>query len=279
MTLQLFRPKFLGSSSPAMQSRSFHKTDTVLAKYLNIHTATLAADAISEVSVYGRDCMVEWDGALTVRRHLLGNPTFDFTAWMRNLGYKKPIFGNDMLAEGGRYIFGKKFILASDLHVRDAAFLEYFLKNVAMYTNTYLPIHFVPSITSTSGRHIDCDYQIIDTLKLIYISQNAANTASLRWPGENAKKRLEDIAELYGYAVRTYPRYFDNHSLGKQTTDALAGLKGINSIIANETLFTGAIHPDEKKWLDQQGIAVEIMPLHDVDFGAGLRCVYGEFNT
>ena len=34
-----------------------------------------------------------------------------------------------------------------------------------------LPIYFMPSITSTYNSHIDCDYQIIDRLRLVYVNE------------------------------------------------------------------------------------------------------------
>ena len=140
-------------------------------------------------------------------------------------------------------------------------------------------MHFIPGLSS--GRHIDCDYQIIDSLKLIYVSHNVAVSESESiFRDRKPKSKIEEIANLYGYEVREYPTYFADVPKGPQSiSESLKRLKGINFILVNETLLTSSIHPDEKEYLKKRGLEAVVIPLGDVAPGAGLRCMYGEFNT
>ncbi|PIN86388.1 hypothetical protein COV19_04880 [Candidatus Woesearchaeota archaeon CG10_big_fil_rev_8_21_14_0_10_44_13] len=208
-----------------------------------------------------------------------------------------------LLSEGGKYVIGNEFVLISnffkpmkggildipseepgplggprlDIEKHDKILLNYVqrIKDMSLGKEVYI----VPSLTSTNGDHIDCDYSIIDSLRVIYTSPNAFHEEY------GTKEKLEKIAERHNFDLRLYKNC--EEEIGKIDKDAgfdvffkerAKHTNGINSIINNGTLLTGAIHSEEKEYLESRGLKVIVAPLGDVDIGAGLRCVYGEFN-
>jgi len=56
-------------------------------------------------------------------------------------------------------------------------------------------------------------------------------------------------------------------------------LKGVNAIVNERFFFTSYIHPKEEEYLGKKGVKAVVVPMGRVNLGAGLRCVYGEFNS
>jgi hypothetical protein len=225
--------------------------------------------------MYGRDCITEWGDKLAVKPELMQAPAF--MKMMQNLGYKKRMVPARFLSEGGCHVLGKKFALISD-RLESEPEVRKFADGLA--------VHFLPGLTSIGGGHIDCDYQIIDSLKLIYVSPNVMVSESDRsiplFKDKKPKSRIKEIAKRHGYKIREYRDYFRDV---KRITDPMKALheiakggKGINSIINGNVFITYEIHPAEKKYLRSKGLEVMKVSLGDVSPGAGLRCVYGEFN-
>jgi hypothetical protein len=270
MAKHLFRPNFTLNGKLTKRSESFLKTDRALAKYVNVHTINLDyKQAAGKVSMHGRDCITEWGDDLAIIPGLMEIPAF--IEIMQRLGYKKRIVPTGIYSEGGLYVFGKEFMLISDVVESEPALFKEAAK--------CLPVHFVTGISC--GGHIDCDYQIIDSLRLIYMSHNVAVSESGRssWKDKKPKSKIEEIAKLYGYEIREYPSYDADVPKEQPISEILKRLNGINSILMNETLLTSSIHPNEKKYLRRSGLEAIVIPLGDVAPGAGLRCMYGEFNT
>jgi hypothetical protein len=143
-----------------------------------------------------------------------------------------------------------------------------------------VPAYFMPSLTSIDHDHIDCDYQIVDNAGVLYASLNS-------FYGEfeecaKSRKMLEKIAKLHNLDLREYRTPDEVESIDVKSDrfhyDMIRMNHGINSIISDGLFLTAAIHSDERRYLEDKGMKVEIMPLGDVSPGAGLKCVYGEFN-
>lgn len=274
MVKHLFRPNFTGDKELAKRSRSFLETDKALAKRIAVHVLnTNDKNLFENISMYGRDCITEWGDQLAVKPELMQTPAF--VEMMQNLGYKKRMVPADFLSEGGRHVLGEEFALISDT-LESEPEVKKFADGLA--------VHFVPSLTSIGGGHIDCDYQIIDTLKLIYVSHNVMVSESDRsiFRDKKPKNKIKEIAKRHGYEIREYRDYFGDIERIRDSTDRIHELikrgKGINSIIVGNVLITYDMHPNEKKYLESKGMEVMMVPLGDVSPGAGLRCVYGEFN-
>ncbi|MDI6721850.1 MAG: hypothetical protein QMD85_05630, partial [Candidatus Aenigmarchaeota archaeon] len=153
-----------------------------------------------------------------------------------------------------------------------------------------------PSVSSFSRGHIDCDYQIIEDLNVIYVGRNVWDSK-----GRKALKNMEEIAREHNYDLRNYktlPGYISLISGGEEFIehDEKRGMilhepppghrafsryikvhTGINFIVNENSLFTGFIHPNEEVYLRSKGMQAVEIPLGMMDAGAGLRCIYGEF--
>ena len=106
---------------------------------------------------------------------------------------------------------------------------------------------------------------------------------------KKAKEKLEVIANIHGYDIKMYeidpsllilyqavpPIVRDSVKLLVSTT-----FNGINFIKNGNTIFTGSINPEEKSYLQSHGLEAIVVPLPSgIGKGAGLRCIYGEFDT
>jgi hypothetical protein len=178
-------------------------------------------------------------------------------------------------SEGGLFVFGDEFILVS-------GFFEQFaekIQRVAKKGGLDVPVYFLPSLTSTYKEHIDCDYQVINQLKLIYGSGHVFHKDN-----KDAIRKLEQIAKRHGFDIRKYesseeaPPEEEIDYDRKDHSEIARKFNGINSIVLKDKLLTSSIHPKEAKYLKKRGLDAIIVPLGDVCPGAGLRCVYGEFN-
>ena len=113
--------------------------------------------------------------------------------------------------------------------------------------------------------------------------------------------RLEAIAKRHNYDIREYKafdeneipvvvkeedieRYIDGSAVITPESnegsyyDLFLKMTGINFILNGSRLFTGFIHPEEKEFLQSKGLEAKVVPTGKVNCGAGLRCIYGEFN-
>lgn len=293
MTKQLFRVNFVNPKNSQEEelveiTKSFQVSDKAISEHIPVHILDLPASYAQKknIGVYGRDQITEWGNSLFVTPGLLNRSSKSpspFEKLMRKAGYRKKIFPDEVLSEGGLYVFGKELILISDRLKQNKEALEKVVKDSGLN----LPIYFLPSTTSHSDRHIDSDYQIIDSLKLIYGCHNLFNKGV-----DGTKKalsQLEIIAKRHNYDLRLYE--FDdtallddedydldiNKLIDKLFHNTTIKVNGINCI-NNGIILTSSIHPEEKDYLKQKGLETLIIPLGDVNPGAGLRCVYGEFN-
>lgn len=305
MTKHLFRIEFTDPTTPSEErlvkrTQSFRETDEALAPYVDgVHVLDMP---YCEVTWYGRDLITEWGNNLFVDPKLLSGFPFKKSAFKRMmdaLGYSKRIVPAPLLSEGGFYVSGEEFVFILNAFEDVLGISEKFFKTMLKKQP-----HFIPALSSLNG-HIDLDYQIIDTLRLIYASSNA-------FKDDECRQKLEEIAEIHGFDVREYPvekpmldrKKVSEESAGKHSvvmwrydsTDSLSekiiapGVdwdlvdemllgpkKGINSIINDNVFLTNYINPKEKEYLEKRGLKVVVVPLGDVTPGAGLRCVYGEF--
>ena len=272
MAKNLFRvnltcPKNDNERRVCRKSESFRVSDDALSHYFDIHVLEVPLGSINFktdekfTSGWGRDNIVEWGNTLFVKPGINKRP---FRKMLREFGYQKDIVSDVPLSEGGCYVFGDEFILIIDAFERFQKKFEKILQNAGLESRPY----FVPDLIQSESGHIDCDYQIIDSLKLIYGSENLFCEKYKNYePVVKARKTLEEIAKRHNYDVRKYKRY----GPGKKRN-------GINSIIHDGRLFTGYIHPKEKEYLQGRGIEAITVPLGIMNNGSGLRCVYGEFN-
>jgi hypothetical protein len=272
MTKHLFRLNFTGPKIGKQQAayektESFKVSDSVISRYLDVHVLEVPFQSINYktdekfISVWGRDNIAEWGSTLFIKPGLDRKP---FRKMLKELGYQKDIEPDVPLSEGGCYIFGDEFILISDIFERFREKFEKILHNADLEKRAY----FVPDLVQSESGHIDCDYQIIDSLKLIYGSENLFCE---KYGGfetvAKARKTLEEIAGKHNYDIRKY----ESPKRGKKRN-------GINSIIHDNKLFTGSVHPEEGEYLQGRGMDVIRVPLGKMNTGSGLRCVYGEFN-
>ena len=93
---------------------------------------------------------------------------------------------------------------------------------------------------------------------------------------------IEEIARKQSFDFREYGLYEDEQEpIDIESDDfyydSFKRLHGINFIVDN-ALLTGAIHPEERSYLQGKGMEVVKVPLGKLTPGAGLRCIYGEFN-
>ena len=177
------------------------------------------------------------------------------------------------------YVFSSEFILISDRLESQSKDLQKFVRSVGLD----VPVYFLPSLTSTDGRHIDCDFQAIDPLKLIYGSHNVfQNVGDEKYRFSKGRRMIEEIARKQSFDFREYGLYEDEQEpIDIESDDfyydSFKRLHGINFIVDN-ALLTGAIHPEERSYLQGKGMEVVKVPLGKLTPGAGLRCIYGEFN-
>jgi hypothetical protein len=272
MAKNLFRVKFTNPKSGKQQkayekTESFKVSDEAISRYLDVHVLEVPFQSINYktdekfISVWGRDNMTEWGNTLFVKPRLDKKP---FRKMLRKLGYQKDIEPNVPLSEGGCYVFGDEFILITDAFERFQEKFERILHNAGLEKRAY----FVPDLVQSESGHIDCDYQIIDSLKLIYGSENLFCDKYRSFETvTKARKTLEEIAKKHNYDIRKY----QSSRLGQKRN-------GINSIIHDGRRFTGYIHPEEREYLQGRGMESITVPLGIMNTGSGLRCVYGEFN-
>lgn len=260
------------------QTESFGISDTEVSKYIQVHTIDVPFTHETKGCIYGRDAITEWGDTLFVKESLLNNK--QFIELMERLGYGKNIELSEFLSEGGRYIIGKEFVFIPKLYEWIWDILEPELrKHVGD-----IPVYFMPSITSFGREHIDCDYQVVDKAKLIYVGSVLYNNK--REDCRFACNKLEEIARMHDYDLREYKLPVDCKLLVKddaltyteELVDFIRIHNGINSIVDDDLMLTGFIHPDEKAFLEQRGMKVVEVPVGMLDPGAGLRCVYGEFS-
>lgn len=279
MVKKLFRVEFTDPKNRhdeefIERSQSFRVSDQALSKHIDVHVLKLPMSYAREkkVGMYGRDRITEWGNLLVINPGLCDNR---FGGMMDDLGYKGPGYSDELLSEGGLYVMGKEFILISDNLEQN----NDFFKEIMDKSGLNIPFYFLPSLTSTSGGHIDCDYQVIDSLRILYAGHNAMTGDTDK--DKKIRKRLEDIASKHNYELRLYRHEEVTPSHGLKIADFLGTLakrtNGIN-FITNGVVLTGAIHPEEKEYLSQKGMETAVIPLGNVSPGAGLRCVYGEFN-
>jgi hypothetical protein len=294
MTKNLFRVNFTdpndeGEKEYAEKHESFKETDKLVSAYFPFHSLDIPIRKGNYHFLFGRDIMVEWPGYLFVKEALFKANSFN--DFMKKLDYHNEIFPQDSFSEGGCFVFGENFWLISDIFEKNSEVISELQKR----TDVDIPFYFMPSISSVYNSHIDCDYQMIDKLKLLYINQNITE---VRIPEvEKARKRLEDIARMHNYDIREYPSLDkeDIALLKKEDLDideygsAVAALSddnykfflkssGINFISTGSLLLTGFIHDKEKEFLESKGLEVKMLPIGKVNCGAGLRCIYGEFS-
>lgn len=280
------------------KTESFSETDKALTPYFSIHVLETPFDLHKESSWYGRDLITEWDGVLFTKPALFGNPLFK--EMMKRLGYKGEIVPHHALSEGGRFILGRDFALISDVYEPFRTELEKTMK----ITGLNLPLHFVPSVIDTvkyvnGAGHIDCDYQIVDNLKILYLNENMIGISSEL--DREAIKIAEEIAREYGYDLREYKsfdekgpkpvieekdvNYFDSASSlitippnNYEHSGFFRKMTGINSILNSSMIFTGSVFPEEESYLRERGMGCVVVPLGNASPMAGLRCIYGEFS-
>ena len=234
------------------------------------------------IGVYGRDLIAEWGNTLFYKRGLfemdLPEP---FEKMMRRLNYEGAIIPHEALSEGGLYIFGKEFILVSD-HLEPNA---EFIRKTAREAGPDVPVYFLPSITSQRHGHIDCDYQFIDSRKLLYASHNVFHGKTEA--SVHALAKMKEIARRHNYWLKeyltgerngNYAEMPDEWSLEDAIRADSIRMNGINLINSANAVLTGSMHSKEKRYLQQHGVESVVVPLGKVGPGAGLRCVYGEFN-
>lgn len=315
MTKHLFR---INLTNPATeeerklveQVESFRRSDEELSKHFPVHLLDVSASqAIKEDGTcYARDLITEWGNTLFVKPQLIGNFPFHyfknspFKRMMKKEGYKKKILPMKSLSEGGRFVFGEEFVFISNCYGPMPDEMKEFIKKIQPgkygpvlggqeedididadnhkvqrfigYLKKKIPgkeLYFMPTIRG-GNTHIDCDYQIIDPLRLIYVSIDLCkNSNTIDRIRSEVKEKLEKIAERHNFELRKY-------RIIKSEESPSGIFNGINSILYNNKFFTGNIHPEEKEYLERRGLEVIVVPLGGVDGGAGLRCVYGEFN-
>jgi len=275
--------------SLAERLRSFRETDEAVSSYFNVHVLNIPMSELRKnhrgiLSMYGRDLITEWGEVLYVSPALLDGLLSRFSIFqnsplrsmMDRMGYDKKIIPMEVASEGGLHIIGREFILLSDLYLPSRRSFEKIARNGGLD----VPLYFFPSLTSTSGGHIDCDYQIIDSLKLIYGDHNVFNGLGDDFKG--ARRKLEDIAKRHNYDLREYKSYSDEKQIDASTDDFMYEMarqsNGINFLLNGKVLLTSNIHPEEKKFLQKRGLEAVLIPLGKVSPGAGLRCVYGQFS-
>ena len=288
MGKNLFRVEFVNptdidEAGVAEITKSFRTTDNVIAPYMPVHILELDAAYARKRhgGVYGRDLITEWGNTLFVKPGLLNKINLPWRKKspleekLKEIGYDKKVASHEILSEGGLYVIGEEFILISDAYERDADVFEKVIKNTCLE----LPIYFVPSMTSIRGGHIDCDYQIIDTKKILYGGHNTFHGDSK--DSEKAIKVLEKIMEEHDYELREYvfdETEFDEPSgLDFDFKDIFCRMNGINFITNNREIFTSSISHEEKRYLHDKNISAFAVPLGDTAAGAGVKCVYGEF--
>ncbi len=286
MAKHLFRVNLAGAFGPkgkmvTDRSDSFRISDEAISEQMNVHVLDMPLLEAKEgsISIYGRDNIIEWGDTLYVKPGLAGGDSSSpFEKMMRNLGYQKHIEPQFTLSEGGLYVFGKEFFLVSDIFRPE---LRKKFKKVAKNAGLDVTLYFLPSLTTRDPGHIDCDYQVIDSLRLIYGSNRIFSHDEYY---RGVRKKLEGIARRHNYGLRRYVSSEEDEPTGtidfncENYHDIARKFNGINSIINNGKLLTSSIHPDERKYLKEKGMEVGIIPLGKVAPGAGLRCVYGEFN-
>jgi len=288
MTKHLFRPKFRNSKTEEellkiLISGSFSISDKVMKEHMDLHIIDVPMYHPSKkrITIYGRDLITEIGNNLFVKPNL-GNPYFpkliksNFVKELRKIGYDKEIRFEHVLSEGGLLIVGNEFILMSDGYEGQSDKIRRRLKDF----DVNIPVYYMPSLSNNPGSHIDFDYNVIDSLKIIYGSRDVFHGECEE--SEKGVSLLETIAKSYGYELREYKynRQKENESDGSEdfAERITRGTKGLNFIKDENKIFTESIHPDEEKYLKNKGIEVIVVPLGKVDPGAGLRCVYGEFN-
>ena len=292
MTKNLFRVNFTNPAEEekeyADKHESFKETDGLISQHIPVHVFDVPIRCGNYDFLFGRDVMVEWHNALLVKKELFQNPSFiDF---MEKIGYQKRILPHDSLSEGGCFVFGKEFLLMSDIFEKHKELFLELLKG----SRLDLPIYFMPSLTSEYHNHIDCDYQIIDRLRLVYVNENLNRVNVPK--AKKARKTLEEIAKRHDYEIREYKAFDKDYLVTVKEEDMVLDvdgssvinegdyydfflkMTGINFILNGSRLFTGFVHPEEKEFLQSKGLEAEVVPVGKVNSGAGLRCIYGEFD-
>jgi len=268
------------------------ETDKALSQYFPLHVLEVPEETFTrkDLSVYGRDLATEWGNTLYVKPRLL-NPilprTFSspFKKVLKRTGFDKKVVPHEILSEGGMFVFGEEFLLLSDDLIKHKEALEKLARNNGLNQ----PLYFVPSLTSLWHGHIDCDYQILDAPKILYVSHNVIYEIGQN-DGEHIRATLEEITSNHGFELREFKTEERNTSndneepttslemLEESLLKSINHTKGINSIV-NGRLFTNSIHPNEEEYLSHRGIKVVKVPIGKMAPGAGLRCLYGEFTT
>ena len=276
LRINFIDPRTDSEKEIAEMTSTFTETDKALSPYFNVHVLNMPASAYEQrdISMYARDQMVEWGNTLYVHPGLVTMfpmsllSSTDFQKHLERLSYNREIVPQEVLSKGGLFVFGKEFIFASDWYEHKYSVFE----EVKRRTGLKSPIYFVPTLTSPMDGHIDSDYQIIDSLKLICVNGVLQD--------EGIRKKVEDISQRHNYRIKEFKQPNENEVEEDHPDDALQDaikrLHELNVILDNNMLFTASIHPKKRGYLEQNRMEVVVVPLGKVRPGAGLRCVYGE---
>ncbi|MFA6088444.1 MAG: hypothetical protein WC755_01145 [Candidatus Woesearchaeota archaeon] len=292
MTKHLFRVNFINANTSFKEevekkSASFKVSDDFLSKHFPVHVFDVSlTDFCYNIPIYGRDSMVEWFDTLLVKNQLYAYP--GFLDYMKNIGYNKHILPSEYLSEGGQFLFGKNFVLVSSIFKKEL--FDRLFKDVINTEN----IHSAPFYSNQVQAHIDMDYQLLEEFGIVYYDERLL-TKKDEFRG--AATLLERISEQYCCELRKYPQPSEGIVISKKDVRTVNGkdiyvpniddythldyfkkFNGINFIVDNYKIFTSHIDEKERNYLKMKGADVFIVPTGLISVGAGIRCVYGEFN-
>lgn len=120
---------------------------------------------------------------------------------------------------------------------------------------------------------------------MLYASHNVFHGTTQA--GTQAFAIMEAIARRHNYELREYlagekkgddTETLDEKRLERVIRAEITRMNGINFINGANVVLTGSMHSQEKEYLKQKGAETVVVPLGKVSPGAGLRCIYGEFN-
>jgi len=270
------------------------ETDEALRSHLPVHVLEMQFEDVINPRYFlcARDMITEWGNILFVNQELISQRPFK--RLLDTLGYKRRVIKNNSYSEGGLFIFSNDFTLISD-RVKSH---RKTLRDLSTLLNMPTRIHFLPTFTCSGPEHVDCDYAVIDSAKLIYTSDNVEQESN---KGNGlAKRQITKIASRNGFTLRPF-KFPENLkfwgvsdleiSPGSKTSfvltpkfgddkfaDQLRILAGINLITSGNKILTAYIHDQEIEYLRTRSVEAIQVPLPYVEASSGLRCVYAEFN-
>ncbi|MBI4014755.1 MAG: hypothetical protein HY365_02250 [Candidatus Aenigmarchaeota archaeon] len=277
-------------------SEELKRADETLSRHFQVHTIPIEYEEREKYHEYARDAMTQWKNAVYVKppvniflsnyarivpgiHKIFPHDSPELPREIRRAGYRGILLPGECMSEGGQFVMGDKFCLATDVYFNDKSAVK------SLQRRAGKPVLPVYSFTSISHAHIDCDYAIVDDIRTLYTSldMNAICAESeLSDPlslaihaGEvNSRRTLGRIASEHGYDVRKYR--MSEEPFPETSNGRYPNINGLNLLTGDGAIFTTNVHPGEKAYLQKRGIEVVVIPLGHTTPGAGLRCVYGE---